>query len=141
MMMNSVLDVGFHYLPSLVEPNGSLPEPEPYCEAVMKTRRCVIEVAVGQVFGVALSDLRGVTRGRAKVALARQVAMYLAHVVCGMSLTQVGRTFERDRTTVAHACGLIEDRRDDPCFDRVLELLERVTIAVTSPRCDPTWNS
>lgn len=140
MVMNSMLDVGFHYLPTLVETGAPPPGPAPYCEAVMKTRRCVIEVAVSQVFGVALSDLRGVTRGRAKVALARQVAMYLAHVVCGMSLTQVGRTFERDRTTVAHACGLVEDRRDDPCFDRILELLERVTVAVTSPRFDPAWN-
>lgn len=103
----------------------------------MKARRCVIEIAVSQVFGVALIELRGVTRGRAKVALARQAAMYLAHVVCGMSLTQVGRIFDRDRTTVAHACGLIEDRRDEPCFDRVIELLEHVTVAVTSPRFDP----
>lgn len=105
----------------------------------MKMWRCVIEVAVSQVFGVALADIRGVTRGRAKVALARQVAMYLAHVVCGMSLTQVGRVFDRDRTTVAHACGLIEDRRDDPCFDRVIDLLEHVTVAVTSPRSEADY--
>ncbi len=50
--------------------------------------------------------------------------MYLAHVGCGLSLTQTGRLFGRDRTTVAHACGVIEDRRDDPVFDRVLDLLE-----------------
>jgi hypothetical protein len=34
--------------------------------------------------------------------------------------------FARDRTTVAHACGLVEDRRDDPAFDRSLDLLEGV---------------
>jgi chromosomal replication initiation ATPase DnaA len=73
---------------------------------------------------VASTDLRGSTRGRAKVALARQVAMYLAHVGCGLSLTETGRLFGRDRTTVAHACGVIEDRRDDPLFDRALDLLE-----------------
>lgn len=87
-------------------------------------RREAIEIAVAQVFGIAGSDLRRSTRGRAKVALARQVAMYLAHVGCGLSLTQTGQLFERDRTTVAHACGVIEDRRDDPIFDRVLDLLE-----------------
>jgi chromosomal replication initiation ATPase DnaA len=87
-------------------------------------RRTAIEHAVTHVFGIAGRDLRHATRGRAKVALARQVAMYLAHVGCGLSLTETGRLFERDRTTVAHACGIIEDRRDDPHFDRALDLLE-----------------
>lgn len=86
--------------------------------------REAIEQAVVQVFGVGHADLYRVTRGRAKVALARQVAMYLAHVACGLSLTDTGRLFGRDRTTVAHACGVIEDRRDDPVFDRALDLLE-----------------
>jgi chromosomal replication initiation ATPase DnaA len=86
--------------------------------------REAIEHAVGQVFGIPGLDLRRATRGRAKVALARQVAMYLAHVGCGLSLTETGRLFARDRTTVAHACSVIEDRRDDPLFDRVLDLLE-----------------
>ncbi len=87
-------------------------------------RREAIEQAVIQVFGIAGHDLRRATRGRARVALARQVAMYLAHVGCGLSLTETGRLFARDRTTVAHACGIIEDRRDDPIFDRALDLLE-----------------
>lgn len=83
-----------------------------------------IEQAVVQVFGVGRDDLHRLSRGRAKVALARQVAMYLAHVACGLTLTDTGRLFGRDRTTVAHACGVIEDRRDDPLFDRALDLLE-----------------
>jgi hypothetical protein len=94
--------------------------------------REAIEQAVIQVFGIAYRDLRRATRGRAKVALARQVAMYLAHVGCGLSLTETGRLFERDRTTVAHACGVIEDRRDDPIFDRALDLLEWAVPALTS---------
>jgi chromosomal replication initiation ATPase DnaA len=93
--------------------------------------REAIEQAVIQVFGIAYKDLRRTTRGRAKVALARQVAMYLAHVGCGLSLTETGRLFERDRTTVAHACGVIEDRRDDPTFDRALDLLEWAVPALT----------
>jgi Bacterial dnaA protein helix-turn-helix len=90
-------------------------------------RHDAIETSVSRVFGVPIASMRSATRGRARVALARQSAMYLAHVVCGLSLTEVGRIFERDRTTVAHACALIEDRRDDPFFDQLLELLERVT--------------
>ena len=89
------------------------------------------------MFGVGQEDFRRITRGRANVALARQVAMYLAHVVCGMTLTDTGRLFGRDRTTVAHACGVIEDRRDDPLFDRALDLLEWVVPAITT-RFPPT---
>lgn len=81
-------------------------------------------VVVAQVFAVPPSDLLRTTRGRAGVALARQIAMYLAHVVGGQTLTDIGQAFRRDRTTVAHACRLVEARRDDPSFDRVLELLE-----------------
>lgn len=86
--------------------------------------RRLIETTISDVFGVAHSDLCRRSRGKAPVALARQAAMYLAHVTCGLNLTDVGRIFSRDRTTVAHACAVIEDRRDDPVFDRALELME-----------------
>jgi chromosomal replication initiation ATPase DnaA len=88
--------------------------------------RVVIEASVGQVFGVLAGEFCLVTRGSSRVALARQVAMYLIHVACGRSFTDAGRAFARDRTTVAHACGVIEDLRDDARFDRVLELLESI---------------
>ena len=41
-------------------------------------------------------------------------------------LIKGGAMFARDRTTVAHACCRIEDLRDDPSFDRSLDLLEGV---------------
>ena len=59
------------------------------------------------------------------VALAWQVAMYLTHVIYGFSLSAVGRHFGRDRTTAAHACRLVEDRRDDKNFDMLLDRLEQ----------------
>ncbi len=93
--------------------------------AVAQTRT-VIELAVGQVFAVEAAKLQAASRGRKGVALARQVGMYLAHVGLGCSLTQVGRVFGRDRTTVAHACAVIEDRRDEPGFDLALQCLECV---------------
>jgi hypothetical protein len=86
----------------------------------------VIEYAVEIVFEVDPGDLRSPTRGTAEIAFARQVAMYLAHVACGLSFTEIGRAFDRDRTTVSHACAVIEDSRDDPHVDRMLELLEAV---------------
>lgn len=86
--------------------------------------RHAIELAVAQVFDVDIARLRGSARDKAEIALARQVAMYLAHIACGKTFTDIGNDFARDRTTVAHACGVVEDRRDDPVFDRVLDLLE-----------------
>lgn len=83
-----------------------------------------LETLVAAALGVALSDLRAKNRGRASVAFARQTVMYLAHVQLGLSLSQVGRSFGRDRTTVAHACARIEDSRDDPAFERVLSCFE-----------------
>jgi chromosomal replication initiation ATPase DnaA len=86
----------------------------------------MLEQAVLRVFMVASTELWSGTRGRPSVAFARQVGMYLAHVTCGLSLTEVGEVFARDRTTVAHACSRVEDQRDDPAFDRALELLEGI---------------
>ena len=86
------------------------------------------------MFGVEGVELHLASRGRANVALARQSAMYLAHVGLGLTMTEVGLLFERDRTTVSHACMIIEDRRDDADFDRALELLERAVIALHFPR-------
>jgi chromosomal replication initiation ATPase DnaA len=93
----------------------------------------IVEGAVAQVFGVGHGDLFRATRGRARIALARQVAMYLAHVCCGLTFTEIGHLFGRDRTTVAHACAVVEDRRDDPIFDRTLELLEWVVPSLLFP--------
>ena len=66
------------------------------------------------------------SRCRANAARARQLAMYLSHVVLGVSLTDVGRAFGRDRTTVAYACAVIEDMRDDRAFDDDVTALERL---------------
>ena len=78
------------------------------------------------VYSVERGILDHPTRGRSRVAFARQVAMYLAHVSFGMTLTTVGQAFGRDRTTVAHACALVEDARDEPEIDRTLEMLESI---------------
>lgn len=86
--------------------------------------RKAIDPAVAMLFEVDVRDLCASTRRSPRAAFARQVAMYLAHVVCGLTLTEVGVLFARDRTTVAHACEVVEDRRDDPELDGRLERLE-----------------
>ena len=79
---------------------------------------------VAAVFEVDAELLAHQSRGRARVALARQVAMYLAHVGCELSLTAIGRLFGRDRSTVAHACRRIENAREGPQFDRAIVKME-----------------
>jgi chromosomal replication initiation ATPase DnaA len=65
--------------------------------------------------------------------LARRAAMYVTHVAFGMSTARVGSAFGRDRTTVSHACQLMEKWRDEPRFDRWLDALERSAEAAPAP--------
>lgn len=64
------------------------------------------------------------SRCTADVARARQLAMYLMHVVLQRTYEDVGRVFGRERTTIAHACAIIEDLRDEPGFDAIVAGLE-----------------
>ena len=73
---------------------------------------------------VTLRDMRSTQRDKARAAFARQLAMYLAHVVGQLSTNALARIFGRDRSTVSHACAMIEERRDAPLFDKQIEMLE-----------------
>lgn len=86
----------------------------------------LLQAATAAAFGVPVEALRAPSRRSADIAFARQSAMYLAHVALGLSYSAVGALFHRDRTTAAHACQLVEDRRDDPAIDTLLQTLECV---------------
>jgi chromosomal replication initiation ATPase DnaA len=94
------------------------------------------EVATAAAARIPLAGLRAANRGRKRIALARQTAMYLAHVAFGLSLTRVGICFGRDRTTVRHACALMEDRRDDPRLEFGLTALEAALLAAMAKLVD-----
>ena len=83
-----------------------------------------ISAAVAAAFLVPIKEIHATTRRSASVALARQSAMYLAHVALGLNFTDAGRAFGRVRTTAARACRLIEDRREDGQLDTALADLE-----------------
>lgn len=87
---------------------------------LLEADRAAAELAVAVVAyacGVEVELIGGGSRGAAPVAFARQLSMYLTHVAFEISLSRVAIAFGRDRSTVGHACHLIEDRRDDPEFD------------------------
>ena len=97
-------------------------------ERTIDTCDCLIDIAAA-LFNVSGREMRMPGRTSLPVARVRQIAMYVAHVSLGMSMKDVGRGFGRDRTTVLHACHLVEDMRDDAEFDRIVSMAERVTTA------------
>lgn len=106
-------------LSSTVRPWHAAPESAPpyACDDVI--------ALIAREKNVSIRLLTHRSRCRAATARARQLAMYLSHVILGRSLTEIGEAFGRDRTTVSHACALIEDMRDDRAFDEEVSSLER----------------
>ena len=89
-----------------------------------RTVRRMIEVTVAAALNLPVDELAAKTRRTAPVAFARQISMYCAHVTFGWALTEAGAVFCRDRTTAAHACRVVEDRRDSPHIDAVVSTVE-----------------
>jgi chromosomal replication initiation ATPase DnaA len=94
---------------------------------------CLIDIAAA-LFSVSGRELRRPGRSTLDVARVRQIAMYVGHVVLRLSMSDVGRGFGRDRTTVLYACHLVEDMRDDTDFDRIVATMERLVGAVFRER-------
>ncbi|HYD71896.1 MAG TPA: helix-turn-helix domain-containing protein [Candidatus Binatia bacterium] len=68
--------------------------------------------------GVPVEEILEARQGGPRAtAFARHVAVYLCHTGFEMSLARVAIAFGRDRSTIAHACHVIEDRREEPQFD------------------------
>jgi chromosomal replication initiation ATPase DnaA len=102
-------------------------------ECVIELCECMMDITAA-LFGVSSKELRRPGRTSQEVARVRQIAMYVTHVVLRVSMRDVGRGFGRDRTTVVHACHLIEDMREDADFDRIVSMVERVAIAAFRDR-------
>src|SRR4051794_4929751 len=87
-----------------------------------------IQNAAAEAYG--LSRERLLARDRSpQVALARQVAMYLARELTDVSLPEIGRGFQRDHSTVLHAHKRVaaEVARGGPASDAVDRLRERLS--------------
>ncbi|GJL91311.1 helix-turn-helix domain-containing protein [Hyphococcus sp.] len=88
------------------------------------TARMAKEI-VCEAYGLPHASLMTTDKRGAELARARQIAMYLAHVVGQLTLYEVAEHFGRDRSTVSHACINIEDSRDSPVLEMQLEYLEK----------------
>jgi chromosomal replication initiation ATPase DnaA len=78
--------------------------------------------------GTSLDEVLNGNRGM-KVMFTRQVALYLAAAGFGMSYGRAAAAFGCDPSTVAHACRVIEAKRDEPAFDRWLDTLEAAAVS------------
>lgn len=75
-------------------------------------------------FQVSIQELRSAHRGTNHIARIRQFGMYIAHTMFGLTMSDVAYAFCRERTTVKHACHLIEDMRENEKFDRSVSSFE-----------------
>jgi hypothetical protein len=92
--------------------------------------RNALRAIAAAAFSTPAGKLHSRRRGSAAVVLARQSAMYLAHVVFSLSYSEIGRIFNRERTTVRHACRCVEQRREDPATDAIFQELENACAAL-----------
>ena len=93
----------------------------------------VIDI-LSQLTGIPQRDLRAARRLAAPVARIRQIGMYVCHVVVRMKMGDIADGFCRDRTTIIHACNVVEDLRDDPELDDFIQRIETVVaIAFLQP--------
>jgi chromosomal replication initiation ATPase DnaA len=97
----------------------------------------LVQHAVAFVFDEQVEEIAAPTRRTRAAARARQIAMYLAHIAFGMSLGRVALAFGRDRSTVAYACRIVEDQREDVDFDACLDRLEEF-LRAAPPRRRPS---
>jgi chromosomal replication initiator protein len=85
-----------------------------------------IQRAVAEYFSLSLTDLTRKKRTK-NVALARQIAMYIAHKITDYSTIELGQYFGgRDHATVIYSCQKIEEMRvSDPNLDSIIQKIER----------------
>ncbi|MBB4065757.1 helix-turn-helix domain-containing protein [Gellertiella hungarica] len=97
----------------------------PVCRTVGKIASELISVTGDRI--------RFRTDRRRAACHARQIAIYVCHVALRIPQVDVAHGFGRDRTTVRHACAVVEDRRDDPVYDDFVAAVERLAVAVFEP--------
>ena len=95
-------------------------------EDAAKARLAADIVGYSLSLRAAREEFLGEEKGAPDAVLVRQVAMYLCYTGFELSLARVAAAFDRDRSTVSYACHRIEDRRDEPAFDRWIDSMEAI---------------
>ncbi|MBY0110930.1 hypothetical protein K2Y00_02925 [Patescibacteria group bacterium] len=87
----------------------------------------IVEVSA-RMYGVKASDLYSKTR-EANIVVPRHIAMYLLRTKMGLSFPSIGKQFDRDHTTIMHACNKIslmiqKNQKINRRVDKILSLAE-----------------
>lgn len=120
---------------AIVESEDSDRQLTSICEANPERRLMICDAVIdlaAAFFNVCSKQLRRPGRCVQSISRVRQIAMYISHTGLGLTMTDVGKGFCRDRTTVMHACHQIEDLRDNDEFDHIVEQFNRISIAAFS---------
>jgi chromosomal replication initiator protein len=93
-----------------------------------------IQKTVAKYFDVSVESMRG-KRRTSQLALARQVAMYVAKQCTGLTLVEIGKRFgNRDHSTVIYALNRVTDElRGNDSLRQILAQVEE-DLRVTTPR-------
>lgn len=100
---------------------------EAYVVPVMEADRIRAGLALQLVAastGIPAETMTGRDRLPPVACRARWLAIYLAHIAFGWPLERVAHAFGVNRATASTACRWIEDERDRPVLDALLDRLE-----------------
>jgi chromosomal replication initiation ATPase DnaA len=113
---------------------------EAYVVPVMEADRIRAGLALQLVAastGIAAETMTGRERLSPIACRARWLAMYLSHITFGWPLERVAHAFGVNRATAGTACRWVEDERDRPVLDALLDRLEDcVRLIVEAGRLD-----
>lgn len=124
---------------------GKAPQTRTERRAARRQRACatcdgLIDI-LAALFGVDGRELRSSGRSRRPVSRVRQIGMYVAHTSLDLTMQDVADGFSRDRSTVMHACHMIEDLRDDDDFDRIVSRTEKTVLAAFRMGAGQPWQA
>ena len=81
--------------------------------------------AVANHYNLSFADVKGKKRTK-NIMMPRQIAMYIAREITEYSTTELGAEFNKDHTTVMHACQKIEEAiKSDPQLESNIDLIIR----------------
>jgi chromosomal replication initiation ATPase DnaA len=89
-----------------------------------RAKAAFVAYLVAMATGVSAETILVGRRAPGRAGLARAMALYLLHVGFALPQNRVAAAFQRDRTTICHACRRIEALRERADVDRALERLE-----------------
>lgn len=96
----------------------------PYPAGPSRPTIASVQKAVANHYGLSVDDLKSPSRLR-RIVHPKQVAMYLAHNICRRSVSDIGRAFWRDHSTVIFGLKAIEERLTSPELGKDVDEITR----------------